>query len=200
MRRAIPLLASLAVLLAACEQAPARPLTRYYDPEGLFSARLPVANVHQVIAPEAADPEAVVRLLSGVSSAPQASDVPLNTGFATNQDASTFFIWALESDAFSTSEDVGRVLTDDPAMKVDLRRSFDFSDGEGGMLVGEYEIEGGSVGLAAGTLLFEGIGYVVIEVFPQGQWANQKPDFERVLSSFEVGAPLGVQTLARAQG
>jgi hypothetical protein len=198
MRRLLfPAMLAAVVTSAACAAAPVnRSLETYYDPAGLFSSELPDRHAVQVI------PQgkfgADVKVLSGVSSADsQAGQTSGGIGgFAQgSSDQAQFIIYALSSKTLEGSGDVAALLTGDPALTVDDEEPFAFPDGDGVLVVGTYESDQGAFGLAGGFLVHDGLGYMVLELFPQGQWSAQEHDFREVLASFRAGAPAAVGTV-----
>jgi hypothetical protein len=191
MRRLLfPAMLAAVVSLVACATPPAnRSLETYQDPAGLFSSRLPDDHAIQVI-PQGGEMAPGVTVLSGVTTSPQSSGQTgrLSVG---SQDRSTFLIYALSSDTLATAADVESLLTGDAAITLDTEETFAFPDGPGTLIVGTYKGDTQDLGVAAGFLVHDSVGYMVIEVFPPGQWASQEADFREVLSSFHAGGALG---------
>jgi hypothetical protein len=109
MRRLPPALA-LGLTLAACSSGTSTATERYYDPAGLFSARLPAANDILVMPKQRV--ENSEPLLSGVLALPpQASPSPgalsVGTQPVTQQDTAIYAVFAVQTKAATSAADLG---------------------------------------------------------------------------------------------
>lgn len=191
---------ALGLALAACASPKERELLRYYDPEHLFSARLPAANTISVLPPQQV--EEGPSLLSGVISQPSLPSPSPPSRFGgigeglgqppTPPDRTVYEALAVSTETFDDLQDMALFfITGDPS--IDVREQRDVRiDGLPGLLVVADSVQGGEAraGVAvAMTLGREGTGYVLAAIFPPGQWEAEEPDFLRVLSSFRVETP-----------
>jgi hypothetical protein len=194
-----------ALALAACVSAKERQLAFYYDPQRLFSTRLPAANEIRAVPPEAAS--GGPRVLSGVislppvpSPSPQSPFGGLGSGLAqqvTPSDRTVYEVFAVTTDAFADLDAMAvAVITGDPSVDVRGERAVRM-DGLPARLVVADIVRGGetlsSVAVAM-TLGERGTGYLLLAIFPPGQWETEEPDFLRVLGSFRTETPPPVWT------
>ena len=119
--------AGMALLLAACSGSARRPLERYYDPQGLFTADLPAANDVQVLQPQGSTSGPA--LASGVSSTPaSASPSPSDlTGLggitsSVSSDQTQYRVLVITGGSYQTPQDLSLLQMDDPA--ADLNATF----------------------------------------------------------------------------
>lgn len=208
-RRSALILLALALGAASCSGAKDRELARYYDPEGLFTASLPAANDLSVTPPQTTRGEP--DLLSGVISQPPApSPTPqagggIGAGFAqpAATDQTTYEAFVVTTDGFEDLSDMTLYyLTGDPSIDVRAEEPIRI-DGAPGRLVVADSTQGGepasSVAVAF-SLGRGGTGYLVAAIFPPGGWGSERPDFLRVVASFDADIPPGLQTIPVAAG
>ncbi len=194
MKRILAVSLCLVPLSVSCMQPPVdRPLQRYYDPRGLFSAALPVANEVTISEPGELGPG--VDLLSGITSTVPGSSAPARTRFGEQPDQSVFLVWAVRSDSITSTQDVVDLLGTDPNMDVETKQGFQFPDGDGTLVAGTYTSDQGSFGIAGGFIESDGVGYAVLEEYPEGQWTSQQFNFKEILHSFRTQTPPGTDTV-----
>lgn len=191
---------ALALALSACTSAKDRDLARYYDPEHLFSTRLPAANTLSVVPPQPTPDGPTV--LSGVisqpplpSPSPQSQFGGIGSGLAQQvqpPDQTIYEAFAVTTDTFADLSDMALYfLTGDPSIDLREQRAVEI-DGMPGRLVVADSVQDGQVraSLAVAMTLGEGgTGYLIAAIFPPGQWEVEEPDFLRVLESFRTETP-----------
>jgi hypothetical protein len=201
MRRHAPriaLLGTLVVLLSACSGGARRPLERYYDPNGLFSAELPAANDVTVVQPQ--NSSSGPSVLSGVfSSPPSTSPSPggtaaLGAGTAVQSDQTVYRIFVITGDTFASPEDLSLVQMSDPSADLKTQESTAIGGHDGLLVVADYKASdaGPAFSAASGFLLSGGVGYWIFAAFPAGGWGGEQADFMSVLRSFRIDVPPGV--------
>lgn len=206
MRRTVTLVILLALGLAACGSTRDRELSRYYDPEGLFSASLPTANTISVTPPQPGD--AGPGILSGVISQPPApSPSPqgqLGGGLAqglsqqtTATDQTIYEAFIVTTEVFDDLSDMSLYfLTGDPSIDLREQRPIPLAGTPGRLVVVDAVRDGeprSSVALAM-SLGTDGAGYLVAAIFPPGDWEAEEADFLRVVDSFRAEVPPGLLT------
>jgi hypothetical protein len=205
------LVAAAAVALAACTQDGGRQLARYYDPAGMFSASLPLANDISVTPPQA--PADGPGFLTGVvSSPPQPSPSPqgqlpnIGANFAQQsqlQDQTIYQAYVVTTDTFQDlSAMVLYFLTGDSAVDVLTDRSVELADLPATLVVADINREGPELAsiAAAFSLGENGTGYIVAALFPQGGWDDERADFLKILGSFDTNVPPALDTYPLASG
>lgn len=199
--RTLALLA-LALIVASCAPEEGRDFARYYDPQGLFSVRLPAADTITVTPPQpGVDGPG---LLAGVlaqppapSPAPQVGLGALAVSQTREQDQTIYQALVVTTEPFEDLSAMGLFfLTGDPAIDVQQDEHIRVSGHEGRLVVADVESEGvptASLALAM-TLGEGGTGYLVAAVFPAGDWEAARSDFLRVLASLRTDVPPGLAT------
>jgi hypothetical protein len=207
-------LAALVIVfaLAACSTGTDRELSRYYDPEGLFTAKLPAANALAVTPPQPPT-QGSPGILSGVVSQPPApSPSPQGQfggglagglGQTERADQTTYQAFVVTTDTFAELSDMTLYfLTGDPSIDVRDERAIDLAGTRGRLVVADALEEGearASVA-AAFSLGRDGVGYVVGAIFPAGQWDAEESDFLRIVDSFRTEIPPVVATFPVTAG
>lgn len=200
----------LAIGLVACSGGSARDLGRYYDPQGLFNASLPVAN-DITVAPPQPPSNGVPGMLSGVIAAPpQPSPSPaaggfgggLNLGQSAPADQTIYEAFVFTTDTFADLDEMALYfLTGDPIVDVQHEEAVRIAGSPGRLIVADVT-QGGQVTssvAAALSLGTGGNGYLVAAIIPPGGWDAEREDFLRVLASFRTGVPAGFATYPIAQ-
>jgi hypothetical protein len=205
MRRALTLVLVIGLGAAGCSTGRQRDLASYYDPEGLFVARLPEANAVTVAPPQPAP--SGPSLLTGVISRPPApSPSPqaqfgggLAQGLGQTQpsDQTVYEAFVVTTDDFADlSEMTVTFLTGDPTFDVREERPIRIAGTVGRLVVAD-AIQDGEVRssvAAAFSLGRDGVGYLVAALFPAGAWEAEEADFLRVVDSFRAEVPPGLRT------
>jgi len=203
------ILAAVALAVAGCSTGQSRDFTRYYDLEGMFSTNLPAANDISVIPPQ--PPQGGPGILAGVVSAPpQPSPSPQgglggglgNFGTQTEPtDQTVYRALAVTTDTFDDlSEMTLFFLTGDPSVDVQVEQRVRLGQAEGRLIVAAIFREGQEVTTvaAAFSMKGDGVGYIVVAVFPPGGWGSERSDFLKVVESFRAGVPPGLTTIPLA--
>lgn len=191
---------ALGLVLGGCASPKDRELARYYDPEHLFSTRLPAANTISVLPPQPI--EDGPSLLSGVisqpplpSPSPQSQFGGIGQGLgqpASPPDQTIYEAFAVSTDSFEDLEDMALYfITGAPTIDVREEREIRLGGLPARLIVADSVRDGetlASVAVAM-TLGREGTGYLLAAIFPPGQWEVEEPDFLRVLSSFRIETP-----------
>ena len=204
MKRAITLAAvAMAMALGACSSESGRAFATYYDPEGLFSTSLPVANTITVTPPQPSG--SGPGLLTGVvASPPQPSPAP-SSGFGgggllastAETDQTIYEAFAISTGDFEDLDAMSLYfLTGDPAVDLLQADPIRVAGSSGRMLVADVSSNGAvsATVAAAFTLGSGGTGYLVAAIFPPGKWEAERVDFFRVLESFTLGVPPALTT------
>jgi hypothetical protein len=200
MRRAAAAV-GMALLLAACSGSTSRPLERYYDPQGLFSADLPAADTIHVIAaqPSTSGPS----LMSGVSSMPAAASPSASaadlTGLGTTTTVATdqtqFRVIVIANGSYQTPQDLSLLQLDDPSADLKVQQPVTIGGRKGLLVVADYPATSTSpaYSVASGFLLDGTLAYWISAAFPAGQWDSQEAGFLQVLRSFRTNISPGVR-------
>jgi hypothetical protein len=204
MRKRVPLLALVVVpvALASCSQGSGRDFATYYDEQGLFTVDLPSANDITVAPPQTAAEGP--QLLTGVVSSPPAPSPQPQTGLGAlgaagteEPDQTIYRAFAITSDGFADLEEMSLLLiTGDPLIDVVIDDRTRLADSPGRLIVADV-VNGGEVtaSVAAAITLGDGqTGFLLIAVFPPGDWEAERDDFDRVLSSFDANVAPGLAT------
>lgn len=199
----------VALFLVACSGDHDRELARYYDPEGLFSAALPVGNDITVAPPQAGDDGP--GLLTGVVSAPPqpspASQAQLGGGFGNfaqqsePADQTVYEVFAVTTSDFADVAEMSSFfLTGDPAIDVRLVRTAQLAGRPARLVVADAVRDGTpTTSIAAAFSLGDGeVGYIVAAIFPPGGWSRDEHDFMEVVRSLRTDVPDGLQTFPLA--
>jgi hypothetical protein len=191
----------LMVALAACSSGSSVATRRYYDPSGLFSARLPAANDLLVMPKQSVEGSAP--LLSGVLAIPpQASPSPSNQPFSggvtpvTQQDTAIYAVFAVKASAaksigqFATSLLSGTV---GPSLVMQQRISADGLQGLLAVVDHHDDTNPANDYTDASAFFLQGdVGYWLRELFPPGQWGERREAFLLILRSFRPSVPPGL--------
>jgi hypothetical protein len=203
--RRILLPLGVALLLAGCSGTSARPLERYYDPQGQFSAELPAANAVQVLQPQSGT--SGPSLVSGVSSVP-ASPSPsaqavgdlsgLGSTTTTSSDQTQYRVLVIGNGSYQTAQDVALLQLDDPAADLKVQQQITIGGRRGLLIVADYAATSTTpaYSVASGFMLNEPLAYWISAAFPQGQWGSQEASFLEVLRSFRINVAPGVPLAA----
>jgi hypothetical protein len=205
MRRPLALVLVVALSAVACSTDKERDLARYYDPEGLFAASLPEANLVTVVPPQPAS--SGPSLLSGVVSQPPGpSPSPqmqfgggLGQGLSQTEppDRTVYEAFAVTTSDFEDLSDMALAfLTGDPSFDVREERPIRVDETPGLLVVADSIRDGEAVSSVAAALSLgsDGVGYLIAALFPPGEWAAERSDFLRVVSSFSGEVPPGMRT------
>jgi hypothetical protein len=195
--RRIAGVAALALALASCSTESGRDFASYYDPQHYFVANLPAANDLEVTPPQPSlnGPG----LLSGVISRPPQPSPSPSTGLGgiavaptETPDQTIYQALVLTTGTFQSLDQMALFfLTGDPTVDVLLEEPLRIDANEGRLLVADVSQDGTTTaGVAAAISLGrDGTGYVILAVFPPGQWSSQEDDFLRVVESFRAEVP-----------
>ena len=193
--------------LVACSRGADRELSRYYDPEGLFTASLPTVNTLAVTPPQPRTQDSP-GILSGVVAQPPApSPSPqgqfgggLAAGLSQTEptDQTTYQAFVVTTDVFEDLSDMTLYfLTGDPSIDARDERAIDLA-GTDGLLVVADALEDGAARASVAVALSLGrndVGYLVAAIFPAGRWDAEESDYLRIVDSFRTEVPPVVQTL-----
>lgn len=195
--------AAALIVLAACSDE-GRPVVRYYDPEGFFTTNLPAANMIAVMPGEAPVP-GTPTFITGVESQPPLPSPAAPQGFGgalgattTPSDQTIYRAFAVSTDAFADLSQMGLTLmTADPTLDVQLDEPARIDAHEARLIVanrreGEQVINSLAVAMTLGQ---DGTGYLVVALFPPGEWDAERADFLRILGSFRTTVPPGLSTI-----
>jgi hypothetical protein len=195
----------VALLLAGCSGRSGRPLERYYDPQGQFSAELPAANTVQVLQPQSGT--SGPSLVAGVSSVP-ASPSPsaqsvgdlsgLGAGTTTSSDQTQFDVLVIGNGSYQTPQDVALLQLQDPAADLKVQQQITIGGRRGLLIVADYAATGTTpaYSVASGFTLNGPLAYWIRAVFPQGQWSSEEAGFLEMLRSFRTSVAPGVPLAA----
>jgi hypothetical protein len=211
--RRTAIVAALAVMaLVACSTGKNRDFARYYDPEGLFSANLPAANDIAVAPSEPPSQEPSV--LTGVISTPPAPSPSPSSAFGGGltdlaaqttgpQDQTVYEALAVTTGTFQDLPQMALAfLTGNPVVDVQIEEEMRLGGIAGELIVADVVRDGQKVaGVAAAfTLGQQGVGFIVLAIFPAGDWANERSDFLKVVASFRGEVPPGMRAFPLAGG
>jgi hypothetical protein len=200
-RRSLAALA-VALSLAACSGEGGREFARYYDPRGLFTTNLPAANDITVTPPSSAG-EGPPLLTGVISTPPVPSPEPQSAfggaAFDVSQteppDQTVYRAFAITTTEFDDLDQMGLfLLTGQPSVDVQIDEGVRMDGFEARLLVADILNEGAPAASAATafTLGSDGTGYILIAVFPPGEWDAERDDFMRILESFRAEVPPGL--------
>jgi hypothetical protein len=193
----------LALAVAACSEGGGREFARYYDPQGLFTTKLPAANDITVTPPQSGGEGP--SLLTGVISSPPAPSPAAQTGLGGTFDLSqteppdqtVYRAFAITTAEFDDLDQMGLfLLTGEPSIDMQLDEGVRMDGLEARLLVADV-LQGGEPAATAAvafTLGTGGTGYLLIAVFPPGEWDAERNDFMRILESFRADVPPGLVT------
>jgi hypothetical protein len=212
MRRTAIATAVAAMALVACSTGKNRDFGRYYDPEGLFSANLPAANDIAVAPSE--PPSQGPSVLTGVVSTPPAPSPSPTSGFGGGltdlaaqttgpQDQTVYQALAVTTGTFEDLPQMAlAIITGSPIVDVQIEQEMRLGGTAGELIVADVVRDGQKVaGVAAViTLGRQGVGYIVLAIFPPADWANERSDFLKVVGSFRPGVPPGMRAFPLAGG
>jgi hypothetical protein len=212
MRRTVIATALAAMALLACSTGKNRDFARYYDPEGLFSANLPAANDIAVAPSE--PPSQGPSVLTGVVSTPPAPSPSPSSAFGGGltdltaqttqpQDQTVYEALAVTTGTFQDLPQMALAfLTGNPVVDVQIEQEMRVGGNAGELIVADVVRQGQKVaGVAAAfTLGQQGVGYIVLAIFPPGDWTNERSDFLKVVASFRPGVPPGMRAFPLAGG
>ncbi len=211
MRRMAIATAMAAMALVACSTGKNRDFARYYDPEGLFSASLPAANDIAVAPSE--PPSQGPSVLTGVVSTPPAPSPSPSTAFGGGlnlaaqttgpQDQTVYEALAVTTGTFQDLPQMALAfLTGNPVVDVQIEQGMRVGGIAGELIVADVVRDGQKVaGVAAAfTLGQQGVGYIVLAIFPPGEWASERSDFLKVVESFRPSVPPGMKAFPLAGG
>jgi hypothetical protein len=210
MRRTAIVAVLAAMSLVACSSGRSRDFARYYDPEGLFSANLPEAN-DIAVTPAQPTSQGPSVLAGVVSTPPQPSPSPSSgigalgsIGQTTGpQDQTIYEALAVTTGSFQDLPQMAlALLTGNPVVDVQIEQSMRLGGADGELVVADVIRDRQKVaGVAAAlTLGQQGVGYVVLAIFPPGDWPNERSDFVKVVGSFQPGVPPGMEAFPLALG
>jgi hypothetical protein len=193
---------ALALAVAACSSGDGREFARYYDPRGLFMTNLPAANDITVTPPSTAG-EGPSLLTGVISSPPLPSPEPQGgfggAAFGLSQteppDQTVYRAFAITTTEFDDLNHMGLfLLSGEPSVDVQLDQGVRMDGLEARLLVADILNEGAPAASAATafTLGTDGTGYLLIAVFPPGEWDAERDDFMRILESFRAEVPPGL--------
>jgi hypothetical protein len=211
MRRTAIVAALAAVALVGCSSGKSRDFARYYDPEGLFSANLPAAN--DIAVAPAEPPSQGPSVLTGVVSTPPAPSPTLSSGLGGGlanlaqttgqQDQTVYEALVVTTGTFQDLPQMAlALLTGNPVVDVQIEQDMRLGGNAGELIVADVVRDGEkTAGVAAAfTLGQQGVGYIVLAIFPPGEWAAERSDFLKVVGSFQAAVPPGLKVFPLAGG
>jgi len=211
MRRTAIVAALAAMALVGCSSGRSRDFARYYDPEGLFTANLPAAN--DIAVAPAQPPSEGPSILTGVVSTPPAPSPSPSGGFGGGlanlaqttgqQDQTVYQALVVTTGTFQDLPQMALAfLTANPVVDVQIEQDMRLGGNAGELIVADVVRDGQRVaGVAAAfTLGQQEIGYILVAIFPPGEWANERSDFLKVVGSFRAGVPPGMKAFPLAGG
>lgn len=199
-RKLVPVLV-LVLSLGACSGGSSPDTQRYYDPTGLFSARLPAAN--DILVVPGQELEGSKPLLSGVLALPpEASPSPNGMGIGggvvpnTRTDSAIYAVYAVDATGSKTLGELGSSLlggTIEPSVVSE-------QDVKAGKLSGLLAVvdhkdsnDSSNNYTDASAFFLDGTtGYWIREIFASGQWESRKDTFLEIVRSFRPDVPPGV--------
>src|SRR4029453_7337541 len=172
MRRTAIAAAMAVMALVACSTGKNRDFARYYDPEGLFSANLPAANdiAGAAPTPPAPSPAPSSAFGGGLATLAQTTEPP---------DQTVYQALAVTTGTFDDLPQMAlAILTGNPIVDVQIEREMRLGGLAGELIVADVVRDGQKVaGVAAAfTLGRQGVGYIVLAIFPPGEWADEQSD------------------------
>jgi hypothetical protein len=198
--------AALALALASCSSSSGRDFARYYDPQHHFAASLPAANDLEVTPPQPA--VSGPGLLSGVISRPPQPSPSPSTGLggiaiapAEVPDQTVYQALVLTTNDFANLDEMALFfLTADPSVDVLLEQPLRVDANEGRLVVADVSQGGTTTASVAAAISLGrgGTGFLIIAVFPPGQWDSQRKDFLDVVRSFRAEVPPPFETFPMA--
>jgi len=207
LRRFLVLLVLAGLATAACSTASGRDLATYYDPEGLFSTRLPAANAISVTPPQPGMTADDPGLLTGVVASPPAPSPSPSGGFGAGggllagsqapTDQTIYEALVFTTDPFDTLDEMAfTLLTGDPSIDVDEEANMRFAGHPGRLVVVTANQDGAAAASIAAlmTLGSDGTGYLLAAIFPPGDWDGERDDFLEIASSFRPTVPPGISS------
>jgi hypothetical protein len=211
MRRTAIVAALAAVALVGCSSSKSRDFSRYYDPEGLFSANLPAAN--DIAVAPAQPPSQGPSVLTGVVSTPPAPSPTPSSGFGGGlanlaqttgqQDQTVYEALVVTTGTFQDLPQMALAfLTGNPLVDVQIEQDMRLGGNAGELIVADVVRDGQkTAGVAAAfTLGQQGVGYIVLAIFPPGEWTAERSDFLKVVGSFQSAVPPGMKAFPLAGG
>jgi hypothetical protein len=193
----------LALALVSCSGEGGREFARYYDPAGLFTTNLPAANDITVTPPQSGGEGP--SLLTGVVSSPPLPSPAAQGGLggafdfsqSQPQDQTVYRAFAITTTGFDDLDQMGLfLLTGEPSIDLHLDEGARMAGLEARLLVADILQNGEAAATAAVafTLGSGGTGYILIAVFPAGDWDAERDDFMRILESFRADVPPGLES------
>ena len=212
MRRTAIATAMAAMALVACSTGKNRDFAVYYDPEGLFSASLPAAN--DIAVAPSQPPSQGPSVLTGVVSTPPAPSPSPSSAFGGGltdlaaqttgpQDQTVYEALAVTTGTFQDLPQMALAfLTGNPVVDVQIEQGTRVGGIAGELIVADVVRDSQKVaGVAAAfTLGQQGVGYIVLAIFPPGDWTSERSDFLKVVGSFRPGVPPGMKAFPLAGG
>jgi hypothetical protein len=94
------------------------------------------------------------------------------------------------------------IITGNPVVDVQIEQEMRLGGIAGELIVADVVRDGQEVaGVAAViTLGRQGVGYIVLAIFPPGDWTNERSDFLKVVASFRPGVPPGMRAFPLTGG
>jgi hypothetical protein len=169
----------------------------------MFALNLPSANDFTVTPPQPG--QSGPRFLTGVVSSPPApSSSPASGAFGGidaaaqgEPDQTIYRAYAMMADGFDDLDQMALYyLTGDPIVDVTIDGSTHVDGNPARLIVADID-QGGEVtsSVAAAMTLGDGTtGYLILAIFPQGGWDDERDDFERIVRSFRTDVPPGLET------
>jgi len=193
MRRALLAAGVTALLIPACAGGTGRPMSRYYDPSGLFAIDLPAEDVVSPVPSETGDAAGQPVLLGGVQAAPQPPESGTTFGVtATQQDQTLYFVFVYDAPQFSSTSDLVAFVSTIGGVDLRVERPATIGGRAGRLVVTDHDNESGPFSVASGFLLEGNVAYWIAALFPQGDWDREEEDFTRILESFRTQVPAGI--------
>ncbi|HEU5224802.1 MAG TPA: hypothetical protein VFV29_03280 [Actinomycetota bacterium] len=186
----------------ACAHDSGREFARYYDEQGLFALNLPAGNDITVTPPQPAG--SGPGFLSGVVSSPPAPSPSPASGAlggidvaAQEPDQTVYQAFAVTADRFDDLDQMAlKILTGNPIVDVVIDDPTRVDGDPARLIVADID-QAGEVtsSVAAAMTLGDGAtGYLIVALFPPGGWEEERDDFERIVRSFRMDVPPGLET------
>ena len=205
MRKTLFAVAFLAVIGVGCSSgAGTSPMQRYYDPGGLFSARLPQNN--DILVMPSQNVAGSLPLLAGVlavpsTPSPSPSSGPFGGGNfiqpVTQQDTSVYSVFAVRAKGIASVGDLATSLLADTANpQVVSQRLVSVLGRQGLLVIADHSEQGVGYSDASVFLLDGDLGYWIREFFGLGEWDKRRDQFFDLLRSFRPGVPPGITAVS----
>jgi hypothetical protein len=205
MQKTILAIVALAGVAVACSSgAASSPTQRYYDPSGLFSARLPQKN--DVLVMPSQTVAGSLPLVAGVLAVPSVptpspSSGPFGGGNfiqpVTQEDTSVYSVFAVRAKGIGSVGDLATSLLADTANpRVVSQRLINVMGRQGLLVIADHSDQGVGYSDASVFVLDGDLGYWIREFFALGEWETRRQQFLDLVRSFRPGVPPGIMAVS----